>query len=70
MARTIFGDHARFMDTYFAHKGHFLTGDRATRDHDGYYWSVCACRAVSLNVCACTGLADVSTMSSTLLVID
>ena len=39
MARTIQGDHQRFMNTYFRkYKGYYLTGDRATRDKDGYYW--------------------------------
>lgn len=39
MARTIQSDHQRFMDTYFRkYKGYYLTGDRASRDKDGYYW--------------------------------
>lgn len=28
MARTIFGDHQRYLKTYFPYEGHFLTGDR------------------------------------------
>jgi acetyl-CoA synthetase len=38
-ARTIFGDHARFANTYFsAYPGKYFTGDGARRDADGYYW--------------------------------
>jgi len=38
-ARTIFGDHARFVNTYFAaYPGKYFTGDGARRDADGYYW--------------------------------
>ena len=38
MARTIFGDHQRFIDTYFsAFKGHYFTGDGCKKDDDGYY---------------------------------
>jgi acetyl-CoA synthetase len=38
-ARTIFGDHDRFVDTYFkTYKGMYFTGDGARRDEDGYYW--------------------------------
>lgn len=37
--RTIFGDHARFVQTYFStFKGMYFTGDGARRDEDGYYW--------------------------------
>ncbi|MGQ4273613.1 acetate--CoA ligase [Terrihabitans sp. B22-R8] len=37
--RTVYGDHQRFMDTYFsAYKGKYFTGDGARRDDDGYYW--------------------------------
>ena len=37
--RTIFGDHERFFQTYFAtFKGVYFTGDGARRDEDGYYW--------------------------------
>ncbi len=39
MARTIQGDHQRFLETYLAqYKGYYLTGDGARRDKDGYYW--------------------------------
>ncbi|KAG5478678.1 hypothetical protein LSCM1_06082 [Leishmania martiniquensis] len=38
MARTIFGDHARFEQVYFAVDGYYMTGDGARRDSDGYYW--------------------------------
>ncbi|MET4694882.1 acetate--CoA ligase [Endozoicomonas lisbonensis] len=38
-ARTVFGDHDRFIQTYFTHfKGMYTTGDGARRDKDGYYW--------------------------------
>jgi acetyl-CoA synthetase len=37
--RTVFGDHQRFIDTYFkAFPGSYFTGDGAKRDADGYYW--------------------------------
>jgi len=37
--RTIYGDHQRFIDTYFSQfKGYYFTGDGAKRDEDGYYW--------------------------------
>ncbi|WP_141698987.1 AMP-binding enzyme, partial [Candidatus Marithrix sp. Canyon 246] len=37
--RTIFGDHQRFIDTYFStYPGNYFTGDGARRDEDGYYW--------------------------------
>ncbi|MFC5438320.1 acetate--CoA ligase [Rhodanobacter umsongensis] len=37
--RTIYGDHQRFIDTYFsAYPGNYFTGDGARRDADGYYW--------------------------------
>jgi acetyl-CoA synthetase len=37
--RTIYGDHARFAQTYFStFKGLYFTGDGARRDEDGYYW--------------------------------
>ncbi|KLJ05813.1 acetyl-coenzyme A synthetase [Blastomyces silverae] len=39
MARTVWGAHKRYMDTYFnVYKGFYFTGDGAGRDHDGYYW--------------------------------
>ncbi len=39
MARTVYGDHKRFVDTYFsAYKGKYFTGDGSRRDEDGYYW--------------------------------
>ena len=38
-ARTIYGDHARFEQTYFSTvPGMYFTGDGAKRDKDGYYW--------------------------------
>ena len=38
-ARTVYGDHARFEQTYFAqYPGLYFTGDGAKRDKDGYYW--------------------------------
>ena len=37
--RTVYGDHQRFIDTYFsAYPGNYFTGDGARRDEDGYYW--------------------------------
>ena len=37
--RTIYGDHQRFIDTYFsAYPYYYFTGDGARRDKDGYYW--------------------------------
>ncbi len=39
IARTVYGDHKRFVDTYFSHfKGKYFTGDGCRRDADGYYW--------------------------------
>ncbi|EPQ29685.1 uncharacterized protein PFL1_02905 [Pseudozyma flocculosa PF-1] len=39
VARTIYGDHERFLETYMrAYKGYFFTGDGAARDKDGYIW--------------------------------
>ncbi|OPY16432.1 MAG: Acetyl-coenzyme A synthetase [Syntrophus sp. PtaB.Bin075] len=39
MLRTIYGDHQRFLDTYFStYKGVYFTGDGARRDEDGDYW--------------------------------
>lgn len=38
-ARTIYGDHERFVQTYFSSfRGKYFTGDGARRDDDGYYW--------------------------------
>jgi acetyl-CoA synthetase len=38
-ARTLQGDHQRFVDTYFSpYPGYFFTGDGARRDADGYWW--------------------------------
>jgi acetyl-CoA synthetase len=38
-ARTIWRDHARFIETYFSqHEGMYFTGDGARRDEDGYFW--------------------------------
>jgi acetyl-CoA synthetase len=37
--RTIYGDHQRFIDTYFStFEGSYFTGDGVRRDEDGYYW--------------------------------
>ena len=39
LMRTVYGDHQRFIDTYFkAYPGKYFTGDGARRDNDGYYW--------------------------------
>ena len=38
-ARTVYGDHDRFVQTYFStYKGKYFTGDGCRRDKDGYYW--------------------------------
>ena len=37
--RTVYGDHERFVQTYFStYPGYYFTGDGARRDADGYYW--------------------------------
>jgi acetyl-CoA synthetase len=37
--RTVYGDHERFIQTYFStFEGRYFTGDGAKRDEDGYYW--------------------------------
>src|SRR5690606_15669888 len=37
--RTVYGDHERFVQTYFStYPGHYFTGDGCRRDEDGYYW--------------------------------
>jgi len=39
MMRTVYGDHQRFIDTYFkTYPGKYFTGDGCRRDEDGYYW--------------------------------
>ena len=39
MARTVWGAHKRYMDTYLnVYKGYYFSGDGAGRDHEGYYW--------------------------------
>jgi acetyl-CoA synthetase len=39
LMRTVYGDHERFLQTYFARfPGYYMTGDGARRDEDGYYW--------------------------------
>ncbi len=38
-ARTVWGDHYRFFETYFSqYPGYYFTGDGCRRDEDGYYW--------------------------------
>ncbi|MFK5947156.1 MAG: acetate--CoA ligase [Methylococcales bacterium] len=38
-ARTIYGDHQRYIDTYFStYPGYYFAGDGARRDKDGYFW--------------------------------
>ncbi len=38
-ARTVYGDHQRFIDTYFSsYPNYYFAGDGALRDEDGYYW--------------------------------
>src|SRR3712207_8416585 len=37
--RTVYGDHERFVQTYFStYPGKYFTGDGCRRDADGYYW--------------------------------
>jgi acetyl-CoA synthetase len=37
--RSVYGDHQRFVDTYFkTYRGKYFTGDGCRRDEDGYYW--------------------------------
>jgi acetyl-CoA synthetase len=37
--RTVYGDHRRFINTYFStYRGKYFTGDGCRRDEDGYYW--------------------------------
>ncbi|KAK4057085.1 acetyl-coenzyme A synthetase 2 [Microbotryomycetes sp. JL221] len=39
IARTVYGDHKRFLETYMKpYPGYYFTGDGAGRDQDGYYW--------------------------------
>ncbi|PWC54734.1 acetate--CoA ligase [Azospirillum sp. TSO22-1] len=39
MMRTVYGDHERFVQTYFStFSGYYFTGDGCRRDEDGYYW--------------------------------
>jgi acetyl-CoA synthetase len=39
VTRTVYGDHARYLETYFsAFPGNYFTGDGCKRDEDGYYW--------------------------------
>ncbi|HSP01212.1 MAG TPA: acetate--CoA ligase [Thioalkalivibrio sp.] len=39
MMRTVYGDHARFIETYFKlYPGYYFSGDGARRDEEGYYW--------------------------------
>ncbi len=39
MMRTVYGDHQRFVDTYFkTYRGKYFTGDGCRRDEDGYWW--------------------------------
>jgi acetyl-CoA synthetase len=41
MARTVYGDHERFKDTYFSLvPGMYFTGDGARKDEDGYFWII------------------------------
>ena len=41
MARTVYGDHQRFKDTYFSQMpGMYFTGDGARQDEDGYFWII------------------------------
>jgi acetyl-CoA synthetase len=41
MARTVYGDHRRFRETYFSQvPGMYFTGDGAKKDEDGYFWII------------------------------
>jgi len=41
MARTVYGDHERFIETYFSQvPGMYFTGDGAKKDEDGYFWII------------------------------
>ncbi|SPD73284.1 acetyl-CoA synthetase [uncultured Desulfobacterium sp.] len=41
MARTVYGDHERFIETYFSQApGMYFSGDGAKKDEDGYYWII------------------------------
>jgi len=41
MARTVYGDHQRFIDTYFSQvPGMYFSGDGAKKDEDGYFWII------------------------------
>ena len=41
IARTVYGDHERFRDTYFSQvPGMYFTGDGAKKDEDGYFWII------------------------------
>jgi acetyl-CoA synthetase len=41
MARTVYGDHERYIETYFSKvPGMYFTGDGAKQDEDGYYWII------------------------------
>ena len=41
IARTVYGDHERFRDTYFSHvPGMYFTGDGAKQDEEGYFWII------------------------------
>jgi acetyl-CoA synthetase len=41
MMRTVYGDHQRFIDTYFSRvPGMYFTGDGAKKDEDGYFWII------------------------------
>ncbi|MFP4668568.1 MAG: AMP-binding protein, partial [Desulfobacterales bacterium] len=41
MARTVYGDHERFRETYFSQApGMYFTGDAAKQDEDGYFWII------------------------------
>ncbi|CAN0468853.1 unnamed protein product, partial [Scytosiphon promiscuus] len=39
LARTVYGDHKRYLDVYLnPYKGYYFTGDGCHRDSDGFYW--------------------------------
>jgi acetyl-CoA synthetase len=54
IARTVFGDHERYLNTYMRYKdGYYFTGDGAQRDADGYYWITGRVDGTSFLVCCC-----------------
>lgn len=74
IARTVYGDHKRFLETYMnVYPGYYFTGDGAGRDHDGYCESLSCFLTLRKAEIDCTfttqtGSEDELTTSSTYLV--